>query len=251
LSTFSPAVNIVGRQRGRDLTSTLQSLVTSMAATSTTTTAVAVPSESLVPLTILLRSDIDAVSDFFPFHDLAGLDASSNDEFSFQSLIEDIGGNQEIMLFARGCLVDGNPDCHRACNDTSIFFSSLETFYNCAALAAISYWTQDSMVYFIDEEAERNASSIMGAGNLAGFDDRPVLNSFISCSQEACRKDGLAKPCSQEIEHLSVNSSSAKEVFDAMKDFCPGIAAEINPDIFGPGVRTARSSHILDSVTMV
>lgn len=189
-------------------------------------------------LTILLRNRIDDMTDFFPFDDLANLSPSDdNNAFTFRGLIEDgIGGSQEIMLLKSGCLVDGVPDCSKACNDTELFFGSMETFYNCAALASISYWTQDSMMYFINEEAERNASAVMGDGTLAGFDDGPVLESFVACALESCRDDGLAVPCGDDIGSLSKDNSSAEEIFAAMANFCPAIEAEINPDIFGPGV---------------
>ena len=193
-------------------------------------------------LTILLRSSIDGTSDFFPFLDIASLGSGSDSVDSgltFKELFEtNLDGGQEIVLFSSGCQVeDGTSDCTRACNNSNLFFSSLETFYNCAALAAVNYWSQDVKSYYISDETERNASSIMGAGTLAEFDGRPVLKSLITCAQDACENDGLSKPCSHSIDALAYGESSAQEIFDAMDDFCPELAAEINPDIFGPGVR--------------
>lgn len=189
-------------------------------------------------LTIILRTAISDMNEFFPFDDLANLSPSeNNDVFSFRGLIEDgIDGSQEILLLETGCQIDGVPDCPRACNDTELFFGSMETFYNCAALASISYWTQESMMYYISEEAERNASAVMGDGTLADFDDEPVLRSFVGCALESCGSDGLSEPCDDNIKSLSQNNSSPEEIFAAMANFCPSIEAEINPDIFGPGV---------------
>ncbi|KAL6852633.1 hypothetical protein ACO1O0_007181 [Amphichorda felina] len=211
------------------------------------TTSLSQAAAAPTPLTILLRHGIDDISDFFPFDDLASLSPQSyegnngdnprDDAFSFRGLIEGgIDGGQEIVLLESGCMIDGHADCPRACNDTSIFFGSLETFYNCAALASISYWTEDSMPYYISRDAERNASVIMGNGTLEAFDDRPILESFVSCAHEACANDGLSVPCDESLRGLDPNSSTAQEIFDAMATFCPYIEAEINPDIFGPGV---------------
>lgn len=208
--------------------------------TSSVTTA-ASPTSSL---TILLHSRIEGTSDFFPFDDIASLGSSSrgHDSFSFRDLIEDnIGGGQQILLFDRGCHIDGEPDCSRACHDPRYFFSSLETFYNCAALASISYWTHDVNSYYVSAEAEANASSIMGGGTLDGFDGGPVLDSFIMCAQASCDTDGLARPCDGSVDDLSTNTSTVRDILDAMDTFCPDIAAEINPDIFGPGV--GKPSH--------
>lgn len=193
---------------------------------------------SPTPLTVILHSQIEGTSDFYPFNDIAILNANSEDEFTFKELFEKgIDGAQEIVLFRSGCLIDGQPDCTRACNSSETFFGSLETFYNCAALASIAYWTRDEKSYYVSEECERNASSIMGAGTLAEFDGKPVLSSFIACAQDACDKDGLSEPCDHAIDDLSSENSTAREIFDAMDNFCPDLAAEINPDIFGPGVR--------------
>ncbi|KAJ4170529.1 hypothetical protein NW754_006667 [Fusarium falciforme] len=216
--------------------STSLPLSSSLTASSTST-----PTPTPTPLTILLRSSIDGTSDFFPFLDIAGLGSGSDSVDSgltFKELFEtNLDGGQEIILFSSGCQVeDGTSDCTRACNNSDLFFSSLETFYNCAALAAVNYWSQDVKSYYISDETERNASSIMGAGTLAEFDGKPVLKSLITCAQDACENDGLSKPCSRSIDALSYGESSAQEIFDAMDDFCPELAAEINPDIFGPGV---------------
>ncbi|KAJ4262485.1 hypothetical protein NW757_000743 [Fusarium falciforme] len=216
--------------------STSLPLSSSLTASSTST-----PTPTPTPLTILLRSSIDGTSDFFPFLDIAGLGSGSDSVDSgltFKELFEtNLDGGQEIILFSSGCQVeDGTSDCTRACNNSDLFFSSLETFYNCAALAAVNYWSQDVKSYYISDETERNASSIMGAGTLAEFDGKPVLKSLITCAQDACENDGLSKPCSHSIDALSYGESNAQEIFDAMDDFCPELAAEINPDIFGPGV---------------
>lgn len=193
---------------------------------------------SPTPLTVILQSSLDGTSDFYPFDDIAYLNTNSEDEFTFKELFErGINGDQEIVLFQSGCLVDGVADCNRACNSSETFFGSLETFYNCAALASIAYWTQDEKSYYVSDESERNASSIMGSGTLANFDGKPVLSSFIACAKDACDRDGLSQPCNKTIDDLSSEHSTAREIFDAMDNFCPDLAAEINPDIFGPGVR--------------
>ena len=184
------------------LTSTSTTSVTASFVTTTTSTATGTPT----PLKILLRNGIDDISDFFPFDDLASLrpktvgdTTEQQDAFSFRGLIEGgINGGQEVQLLQSGCVIDGVADCPRACNDTATFFGSLETFYNCAALASISYWTNGSTVYYISDEAERNASTVMGSGTLEEFDDRPVLESFVACAQEACRNvspQGTLKIC--------------------------------------------------------
>ncbi|KAF7555135.1 hypothetical protein G7046_g6618 [Stylonectria norvegica] len=190
------------------------------------------------PLTVILRSHIDGTSDFFPFDDIATLDSSSDSSnFTFKDLFANgIDGGQEIVLFSSGCQVDGVADCTRACNDVGLFFGSLETFYNCAALASIAYWSRDARSYYVSDETERNASAIMGAGSLAEFDGQPVLRSFVACAQDACEHDGLSVPCDHAIDELLYGESSPEEIFDAMETFCPDLAAQINPDIFGPGV---------------
>ncbi|CAH0019090.1 unnamed protein product [Clonostachys rhizophaga] len=217
---------------------------TTITAVAVTTAMAAVTSHSPAPLTVILYDGIRGAADFFPFDDLAQLNtgssdgSASNDLFSLRDLIEDgIDGSQDIMLFSAGCeLDDGVRNCPIACNDTTHFFGSLETFYNCAALASISYWARNTSFYYINDEAESNASAIMGAGSLATFDDRSVLDLFIGCAQESCDRDGLSVPCDRAIRSLSKDKSSSPEIFAAMANFCPSIEAEINPDIFGPGV---------------
>lgn len=217
---------------------------TTITAAAVTTAMAAVTSHSPAPLTVILYDGIRGAADFFPFDDLAQLNtgsgdgSASNDLFSLRDLIEDgIDGSQDIMLFSAGCeLDDGARNCPIACNDTTHFFGSLETFYNCAALASISYWARNTSFYYINDEAENNASAIMGAGSLATFDDRSVLDLFIGCAQESCDRDGLSVPCDRAIRSLSKDKSSSAEIFAAMANFCPSIEAEINPDIFGPGV---------------
>lgn len=225
--------------------------MTSLIATSTTSV---VPTQSPAPLNVILFYGTDSTSDFFAFDDLARLNTGgsseySQDSFSFRELIEDgIDGSQDILLFGKGCEINGGHDCPAACNDTTVFFGSLETFYNCAALASIAYWTKETGAYYIPEEAEKNASALMGSRSLANFDDRPVLNSFVSCAQESCDRDGLSVSCNASMRALQVNKSSAKEIFDAMATFCPSIEAEINPDIFGPGVRAPLDAENMNSL---
>ncbi|SPJ71593.1 uncharacterized protein FTOL_01321 [Fusarium torulosum] len=216
-------------------TSILQSL------TSTTlTTSLPSATVSDIPLTILVRGSIEGTSDFFPFLDIAGLGTGSDDVDSgltFKELFAtNLNGGQEIILFSSGCHIDGVADCTNACSNSSLFFSSLETFYNCAALAAAAHWTQDAKSYYISQETERNASAVMGSGTLANFDGRPVLKSLIACAQDACENDGLSKPCNRTIDRLSYETSSPEEIFEALDEFCPELPAEVNPDIFGPGV---------------
>lgn len=215
-----------------------------MAASSASSTSPSLASGSPQPLIVMIDTDAKVTSDFFPFRDIVHLNndysPASNtnaDDLSFRQLIEDgVDGGQEILLLSSGCkLPSGETDCTRACNDTTTFFGSLETFYNCAALASIAYWTRDDMVYYISDEAERNASSLMGDGTLAQFDDRSVIDLFVGCALEACRNDGLAEPCSETITSLSLGTGT-KQVLDAIENFCPSINAEVNPDIFGPGV---------------
>ncbi|CAM1504072.1 Fc.00g016630.m01.CDS01 [Cosmosporella sp. VM-42] len=219
------------------MASTVQSAVTTSTLSLSASTSSSLSSTSPTPLTIILRSSIDGTSDFYPFDDIAALNGGSDGGFTFKELFETgIDGGQEIILFESGCQVDGIADCTRACNDTEIFFGSLETFYNCAALASIAYWTQDAKSYYVSEATEFNASSIMGSGTLAEFDGKPVLNSFIACAKDSCDNDGLSASCDHSIDALSNETSTAREIFDAMDTFCPDLAAEINPDIFGPGV---------------
>ncbi|KAI9155684.1 hypothetical protein HJFPF1_08273 [Paramyrothecium foliicola] len=209
-------------------------MMTSSLATSISPSA-AGPTASTLPLIISLRSSIDGASDFYPFRHLGRL--TSGDAYSFRNLIRDgLDGDQDVVLFRTGCGIDNGHDCTRVCNDTALLFASPESFYNCAALAAISYGLGEGHIYTINDEAERNASVIMGSGSIADFDSRPVVNSFITCAKEACDEDGLAESCSSSITSLSVGQSSPRQVFDAMEQFCPELPADINPDIFGPGV---------------
>lgn len=200
-----------------------------------------------MPLTVLLRAKMEGSSDFFPFNDVATLGTSSSgDTLSFRDLLEEgfDGRGNEILLFETGCrLDDDTADCTRACADTALFFASLETFYNCAALASISYWIHDRGIYYVGPEAEANASSIMGDGTLAEFDDGPVLNAFVVCAVDSCDLDGLGVPCDGSVTALSTETSSPREILDAIDVFCPDITAEINPDIFGPGVRPLLPPH--------
>ncbi|KAK5995553.1 hypothetical protein PT974_03965 [Cladobotryum mycophilum] len=190
-----------------------------------------------LPLAVVLESSIGSTSDFFPFQDLASIGKTNKDDFSFKDLIKKgIGGDQDITLFSSGCLIDGVNDCPRACNDTETLFGSLETFYNCAALSSIAHLTRDAKTYYVSGRAEMNASSIMGTSSLYDFDYKPVLDSFISCAQAACGSDQLSVACDESIKRLSPSNSSADDVFDAMDVFCPDIPAQIDPDIFGPGV---------------
>jgi hypothetical protein len=191
-----------------------------------------------------MRDSIAGTSDFFPFHDLAQLGPQTSDNFSFKDLIQEgIDGSQDIDLFRTGCQVNGVSDCNIACSNTTYFFGSLETFYNCAALASIAYWTHEEGTYYVGPEAERNASVIMGDGTVASFDGRPVLQSFVKCAVESCDQDRLATPCNNSVKTLS-SSSTTEEIFEAMDEFCPDIKAEINPDIFGPGVSAYNAINL-------
>jgi hypothetical protein len=215
-------------------------VVPSLTTTSAAWSSLPSTTASDTPLTVLVRRSIDGTSDFFPFLDIAGLGSGSDDVDSgltFKELFAtNLDGGQEIILFSSGCLIDGVADCTRACNSSNLFFSSLETFYNCAALAAAAHWTQESGPYYVSEETERNASAVMGSGSLADFDGRPVLKSLIACAQDACENDGLSKPCNRSIDRLSYGESTPEDIFEALDEFCPELPAEVNPDIFGPGV---------------
>lgn len=202
------------------------------------TTITAAPTASSLPLSVVVEPNIGGTLDFFPFNDLANVGNPNDDAFSFKDLIKSsIAGDQSIVLFGTGCLVDGVEDCTRACNRTDVFFGSLETFYDCIALASISHWTHDTESYYITPQTELNASVIMGSGSLAGFDYKPTLNSFITCAQASCGSDQLSVACDPSIKALSIEHSTADEIFEAMNTFCPDIPANIDPDIFGPGVR--------------
>ncbi|OAA49680.1 hypothetical protein NOR_01603 [Metarhizium rileyi] len=205
---------------------------------------------SPVPVQVVTHPSADGFSVFFPFHDLVSLSSGQQDLFSFKQLIKNGTEGQDLLiLFTEGCEVDGRPDCSKACSNETTIFSSLETFYNCIALSSISYWTRETNRYYISEEAERNASGIMGSSSLASFDGRPVLSSFVTCAQEACGADGLHKSCDDSIKTLSPDAN-ATVIFQAMDDFCPDLQAEINPDIFGPGVLISYILQVAFSGTL-
>ncbi|KAM0665828.1 hypothetical protein ACQRIT_007044 [Beauveria bassiana] len=212
----------------------------SFSRTTTAVSSVSVVSPTPSPLTVLVRPGFDGTSDFFPFHDLAKVGGYTKDDLTFRDLIQDgIDGGPQVDLYLSGCRIGrgrGAPlDCPTACNDTALFFGSFETFYNCAALASIAYWTREVGTYYVNAEAERNASALMGSGSLASFQGRPVVESFAACAVESCIEDQLSEPCDASITFLSRNSST-DDIFAAMDIFCPELRAEINPDIFGPGV---------------
>lgn len=209
----------------------------------------------LAPLRVgLLDGSAGSAARFFPFHDLEQLAAGTgssgglgDQRFSRPALVEPAAdGTPEVRLFSTGCRLDGGgggaPDCSRACANDTLLFGSLDTFFNCAALAAVAYWARDGRRFAISPQAERNASFLMGAGadagtaSLAAFDERPVLASFVSCAREACGGDGIRATCDDAVKALTPDSP-APDIFDAINSFCPEIAAELNPDIFGPGVR--------------
>lgn len=203
---------------------------------SATSSTAAAASAEPSPLTILIHKGFQGTFDFFPFHDLAKVGGYTKDDFKFKDLIQDsIDGGQVVDLYLSGCRIDGVPDCPAACNETSLYFGSFETFYNCAALASIVYWTEDVGAYYVDAEAERNVSALLGGSSLKSFPGRQVAESFASCALESCAKDQLSEPCNSTITGLTPNSPTS-EIFHAMDDFCPELRAEINPDIFGPGV---------------
>jgi hypothetical protein len=210
-------------------------------AVSTTITAAATASP--LPLSVVVDPNIGGSLDFFPFRDLANVANPNDDVFSFKNLIKaSIAGDQNVVLFGTGCEIDGVEDCTRACNHTDTFFGSLETFYNCIALASISHWTHDTQSYYITPQTEQNASSVMGSGSLADFDYKPTLDSFITCAQASCGSDLLSVSCDPSIKALSIDHSTADQVFEAMDTFCPDIPANIDPDIFGPGVRSYQGT---------
>ncbi|KAJ4145850.1 hypothetical protein LMH87_004682 [Akanthomyces muscarius] len=218
----------------------------------TTTTTISSSTASPSPLTILVHSGFDGTSDFFPFHDLAKVGGYTKDDFTFKDLIQDgIDGGPQVDLFLSGCRVDGAdaPDCPAACNDTSLYFGSLETFYNCATLASVAHWTRGRGAYRVGEEAERNASVLMGGRSLAEFDGRPVVENFAACALESCAKDQLSVPCDASVTALS-RSSSTEAIFAAMDNFCPELRAEINPDIFGPGVLISYVLQVVFSASL-
>lgn len=221
-----------------------------MTALSSTAGAAATPR----PVTVdFLPPELSGTTGFFPFHDLEMLGSSEGDAASFfqRFLIRpEAGGHpggRPVPLFRTGCRVGPAADCPRACRHAATLFGSLETFYNCAALSSIAYWTRvgarpgAGYYYHLADGAALNASVLMAGTPLAAFDERPVLRSFVACAQAACGGggDGIRTPCSEAVRALS-SLSSPPDVFDAMGSFCPSIPVEINPDIFGPGVSTAR-----------
>ncbi|KYK54832.1 hypothetical protein DCS_06793 [Drechmeria coniospora] len=213
--------------------------VASAAAVPSPSTTSSTPSgtPSLLPLSIdLVAPRLAGSSNFFPFQDLETLGDGNGYTFSRQILAEAAaGGNQSMRLFEAGCLVDGKPDCPRACGNATSMFDSTETFYNCAALASIAYWSREGGHFYVPAEAERNASRIMAGRTLTTFDERPALSLLVTCAQAACGGDGIRTPCNDSIKGLDAQSKPA-QIFAALDTFCPDIAAEINPDIFGPGV---------------
>lgn len=213
----------------------------------TTTTTTPVPFASQTPLVVMLRHGLAEAGDFFPFDDVASLDSSNGDRFSFKDLIEDgVEDDSDVTLFSNGCkLPSGEYDCTIACNKTSLFFSGLETFYNCAALASITYRARQGSNFYISDEAERNVSAIMGDGTIRSFERRPVLENFITCAQSSCSSDALGEPCDKSISRLHHQESTDQEIIAAIDVFCPDMAAEIDPDIFGPGVSAGVFLFIL------
>ena len=102
---------------------------------------------AIANLSTLVESKIGGTLDFFPFRDLATIGDPNDDAFSFKDLIQaSIDGDQSVLLFSTGCEIDGVEDCTRACNQTETFFGSLETFYNCIALASISHTRRRSVL---------------------------------------------------------------------------------------------------------
>ncbi|KAJ6440995.1 hypothetical protein O9K51_06788 [Purpureocillium lavendulum] len=228
------------------------------AALSSSSAAAAAASSASTPpaLTVsFLPPEVGAASRFYPFHDLELLASGRDSTLSKARLVQTgVDGDQNVLLFPTGCEVDGpliidggggdglvtqeqRTDCTRACRNATSLFSSLDTFYNCAALASVAHWSRGrDRRFYISEQAERNASALMGpGGSLAAFDERPVLSAFVACAQAACGEDGIRTPCNDSVKALTPQSRPA-DVFDAIDTFCPDIAAEINPDIFGPGV---------------
>lgn len=201
---------------------------------STILTPTPTPTPTPLPLTILLQPKLDSTEDFFPFHDLVKLKSQTN--VAFSNLIQEgIQGQPEVNLYQSGCRIsDDTSDCTTACHDATLFYGSLDTFYNCAALSSIAYWAEQGR-YNIEPQAERNASSIMGSGSLVTFNGRPVLQSFVSCAQDSCANDHLSRNCNESVQRLTRDTPS-EEIFNTIDDFCPSLSAEINPDIFGPGV---------------
>lgn len=231
-SPSSIPFSLVQNGPAADMTTPLE---TSVAVTSSIVSSIPIASQT--PLIVVLRGGLSDTGDFFPFEDLATLDNQEGDQFSFKKLIEDgVEDDLDIELFDNGCrLKNGENDCTKACSDASIFFSGLETFYNCAALASISHRTREGSSFYLTDEAERNVSEIMGGGTLAAFDKRFVLDNFVTCAQSACARDALGAPCDRSIGRLNQTSSDG-DILAAVDSFCPELPAEVDPDIFGPGV---------------
>ncbi|PHH85853.1 hypothetical protein CDD83_11091 [Cordyceps sp. RAO-2017] len=213
------------------------------------------------PLSVnLFPRELGGVADFFPFHDLELIRSDDDEGFFFHrypivpAAAGSADGPPRIWLFPAGCrLGDGGPgtattnggggsfastaapDCPRACRKAETLFASPETFYNCAALSSIAYWTREAGAYSLPDEARRNASLVLAGRDLADFDDRAVLSSFVACAQAACGGDAIRKPCDASVKALSPHSSPP-DVLRAIGAFCPQLEVEVNPDIFGPGV---------------
>lgn len=180
------------------------------------------------------RVALGILSDFSPFWSHDHVD--QRDSPAFESLIQNaIHGRNGLYWLIDGCRVDGRSDCPRICEDRGLLFGSPENFYNCVALASLSYWTQHTRRFYIPREMDGAMSTIMGSTSLASFDRRSVLQSFVTCAQDACGADGLHKPCDDSVRKLSLDASD-RAIFEAMDKFCLDLEAEINPDIFGPGV---------------
>ncbi|KAF4126101.1 hypothetical protein GMORB2_1347 [Geosmithia morbida] len=219
-------------------------------------------SSSPPPLSVIIRRRMGGtIGDFFAFDDLPTIlhwrDSGTfgDDVVSFGALIEDgVDGGQQVSLIETGCMVDGDTaaDCPRACSDASTMFGDVETFYNCAVLAAIVHWTGEVGRYTVTDEAERNASVVMGGGgvDLADFDQRTVLESIVACEQDACANDELGSPCDASVTGSAVNASNPELVFDSLSGFCPALEAKINDDIFGPGVLVSYVMQVCFAITL-
>ncbi|KAF4585924.1 hypothetical protein GQ602_005229 [Ophiocordyceps camponoti-floridani] len=205
--------------------------------TTTTTTTAAALSPSPLTVQILANQNLGGVTGFFPFNDLDALSSIDNQGL-FQKLpiIPTIDGQLHINLFPDGCrLDDGQADCQKACQAPSSIFGSLDTFYNCAALSSLAYWTQSFHQFYVPDEADFNATALMAGVALTDFDPKHTLASFVTCAAAACAGDGLHRPCSDSVTALTARSPPLV-ILEAMSSFCPQLPVEINPDIFGPGV---------------
>ncbi|KJZ77629.1 hypothetical protein HIM_02806 [Hirsutella minnesotensis 3608] len=207
--------------------------------TTVTSSAAAALSATPRPITVnFLPHGLSGIEGFFPFHDLEHIHYDGEESF-FRKFIIVPGakGDRHMSLFPSGCQIPGEKarDCPRACHDKATLFGSLETFYNCMALASIAYWSRQPGAYHLSEEAEHNASALMAGSSVAAFDEDPVLASIVTCALEACGGDGIRQPCDDSVKALTT-LSPPPEVFEAMSLFCPKLPVEINPDIFGPGV---------------